>query len=132
MLSTKQGHTSAPTVPGPVVTSTFVYDGMCSVTARRNKWNLAHRITNHDPKRWTWRLLAWNPEIHFDGKICRAARKRARPQIRWTDDLDKFSEYKSENSDWITMVRDKTSWTNNAKEYSCGDWRESECSKKEI
>ena len=102
------------------------------ITARRHKWNLAHRITNHDPKRWTWRLLAWNPEIHFDGKICRAARKRARPRARWTDDLNKFSEYKNENSDWITMVRDKTSWTNNAKEYSCGDWRANQCSKKEI
>ena len=102
------------------------------LSQQRYKWILAHRITNHDPKRWTWRLLAWNPEIHFDGKVCRAAQKRARPQIRWTDDLDKFSKYKSENSDWMTMVRNKTSWINNAKDYSCGDWRESECSKKEI
>jgi len=63
--------------------------------ARALKWRLLERVQKQDCKRWSNRLYLWNPETMFDGLLAKAQRKRARPCMRWFEDINAFKQSRS-------------------------------------
>ena len=93
------------------------------VRARSAKWRLAHRVANQHPDRWTHRVLNWNPEVSFDGLICRARRRQSRPSLRWLDDIHQFMQQFHEGRPWQSLACDARTWEDNHDKYCSDDWR---------
>ena len=73
--------------------------------ARRLKWKLAQRIACMEEDRWPHRMLLWRPDLHYDGKYCKAHRRQARPKRRWTDDLSQFTTtVLQQTSEWHAIA----------------------------
>ena len=49
--------------------------------ARGLKRSLAQRIISQEASRWSRQVLAWDPELHFPGLVCKAKRRQARPKF---------------------------------------------------
>ena len=93
------------------------------VQAREHKWDLAKRVSDHEPSRWTSRVLNWDPQLFFDGQICRANRPQAHPKLRWTDDIARFMATCHGSSNWQQVAKNSSKWEACRKEFCDGTWR---------
>ena len=59
--------------------------------ARKRKWRYAAELySGRGRQKWTHIALLWNPQLHSDTLQSTARRKPARPNLRWTDELQNF------------------------------------------
>ncbi len=69
----------------------------------RRSFQWAGRIARISDERWTREVLLWSAS---------GARKRGRPKLRWTDQLNKFFKQgrQATNEFWLELARDAESW----------------------
>ena len=92
----------------------------CWNKTQKMKWKLALRIATSPSDRWLRKAADWNPELSTRYTINRAI---GRPRKRWEDDLNEFFKQEFEdsknpiessnqtNKTWISIAKDRGSWT---------------------
>jgi hypothetical protein len=100
-------------------------------TVRRQKsWRMASRVAEHDPTRWTWRALHWQPG---ENPRQRGQRQQGGQRKRWEDDFVKFLKQnspdqhptptpttKGQPNDFtgIRTAQDTTTWSTLERQYA--------------
>ena len=82
--------------------------------ARKRKWRYAAELySGRGERKWTHIALVWNPQLHSDTLRPTARRKPARPNLRWTDELQNFIKNRLQPGEAFNDVcTDPDFWTN--------------------
>jgi hypothetical protein len=79
----------------------------------RRRWRWAAGIAKHEARRWTHRILVWQPEMTTGTSKVRT-RKAGHPRKRWSDDITQFllsKDFAIVHSNWWTLALHAESWS---------------------